>query len=509
MKKIVLLLLIPLFTILAGNFQVRVSSTRVVKGQSLTVKLIAEGKDVKFPNIKEIDGVSIENIRNSSQIQTVIINGQVTTKKEQILIFELYPQKSLTIPPFEVVIDGKKYKSNPIKIEVVKGNSSVNGFTIKMYVNKKEAYLGEDIVLTVDAIEPLNGSIVQMQYTPPQFQDFFVKSLGGERQIRKGNVIIHELKYLLFPNKIGKLHITPAQVKVGLKDLNSANDPFGIFGAPIKWYSIRSNSLSIDVKKLPVSADLVGDFTISANVNKREVRANKPVNYTLEIVGSGNLEDFIDPKFDIPGVTVYSDDAKVNSQYINGKLQSSYKKSYVFISDRDFIIPKVSLSVFNPKTKKLKRISTKEIKIKVLGGANKQVAKATTVPISNIQKKSTVTKEHKKEDILNDEVYYAKKAYEEKAKKLYTYLVYAFLGGMVFMWLLVVIYNKFRSIRRKKRGINRHYSPKEALKILYPHIDEDPEVEKMVRRLYMIESGKSLEIDQKLLDYLASKYDKN
>jgi len=40
--------------------------------------------------------------------------------------------------------------------------------------------------------------------------------------------------------------------------MNAPGDPFGLFGAPIKWYSMRSKSISISVKSLPKDIDLIG-----------------------------------------------------------------------------------------------------------------------------------------------------------------------------------------------------------------------------------------------------------
>ena len=529
MKKIMkifwVVTLLTTLQLFAGHLKVQVTSTRVPQGQSVGVKLIAEGSKVKFPAIQEIDGIPVEHLRRASKLETRYVNGKFSSKNQKILSFEFYPTKTVTLPAFSVRIDGKTYQSKPVKIEVVKGTAAgggpVGNFALQMHADKKEIYLGEPLILTVDAVEPINGSIVQMQYAPPQFKDFFVKPLGGENQIRRGNSTVHELKYLLIPNKVGRIVIPPAQVRIGLKDLQAVSDPFGIFGTPVKWYSIRSNPLTLNVKPLPVKADLIGNFTIRAKVDKRKVQANKPVNYTLEISGEGSLEDLADPVFDIPGVTVYSDDAKVESRFENGRLKSTYRKDYAFISDRDFTIPALALTVFDPRSGKVKEIMTKVISIKVTGGGaasaprsgsvssqpGRQAAASNRAGTASPGVSSRAQTPKKRENLLTDEAYYAKKAYEEKAAKLPWYLAAAFAGGMAVMLLAVLFYRKVRSGRKSVRGRVRHYSLDEALKILYPHTNDDPEVEAMVRRLYGVKNGEKVEIDRKALDRLAAKYD--
>jgi len=508
----------------AAGVQLKVSSTRVAQGQSVRVKIEAEGDKVRFPSLDRIGSYPVENLRKSSRMETRIINGNFSSSSKKVLSFEFYPDKTVTIPSMKVMIDGKPYQTRAVKVEVIKGGSGVataaGGFRITMHADKTSVYLGQPLIVTVDAAEPLSGAIVQMQYNPPEFRGFSVKPLGGEKQIRQGDVTIHRLTYLLTPEKVGRQRIAPAKVRVGLRDLNAPADPFGIFGTPVKWVDLRSNALDVLVKPLPVSAELIGHFSLKASVDHRKVKANQPVNYTLEIVGEGSLEDLADPRFDIPGVTVYSDDAQVNSSVKNGKLYSRYIKKYVFISDRDFTIPTLKMTEFDYATGKTRTLETPSFAITVSGGRaaapvappsgmKAQSAAPTPAPVG-VKNPAALRSVKKGENLLEDPAYYARKAYEEKAAKLPWYLAGAFAAGMVLMFVLVCLFSKRkggRSILGTKKG--RHYSLEEALRILYPHTNDDPEVEKVVRYLYRVKNGeKKVEIDRNALDRLTAKYDR-
>jgi hypothetical protein len=386
-----------------------------------------------------------------------------------------------------------------------------------MSLDKKSVYMGEPLILTVDAVEPLNSGIAQMQYSPPAFKDFFVKPLGGERQIRKGNTTIHRLRYLLVPKKLGSLRIEPASLRVGIRDLNAPADPFGIFGASLKWVALRSNSPSVIVKPIPSQVDLVGHFQVSAQVSKRKVKANEPVNYTLSIVGEGSLEDLADPRFDIPGVTVYSDDAVVKSTIKKGHLYSRWSKKYVFISDRDFVIPPVKLTEFDYDSGKERVLKTPSFTIKVEGGSAAApkappagMTRQRATPAPSPAASAPAAHAPKKENLLEDPAYYARKAYEEKVARLKWYLLGAFLAGMVLMFLILRLWKLWGKRRsRSLLGTPRHYSDEEALKLLYPHTHDDPEVEETVRRLLARKRGEEAAIDRKTLDRLAARYDKS
>ena len=506
--------------LMAAGVKVQVSSTRIAPGQSLRIKLIAEGSDARFPDLQKIGPYTVENQRRVNKLESRFDNGKLVTQTQKILSFEIYPQKSVTIPSLTVVVDGKKYTTRPVKVEVAQGAGagSAGGFAIRMKVDKSTVYQGEPLILTVDAVEPLQSGIAQMQYTPPALKGFFVKPLGGEQQLRQKDLTIHRLRYLLTPQKAGTLQVDPAALRVGIRDLNAPGDPFGIFGSPLKWVALRSNALSVTVKPLPASIDLVGHFEVKAQVDKTRVKANEPVNYTLEILGEGSLEDLNDPRFDIAGVTVYSDDAVVNSTVKEGKLYSRWRKKYVFISDRDFTIPALRLTEFDYAGKKKRTLGTRPFSIRVSGGkaagavppAPKgerahplqppKAAAAGGLPKPQVKKPA--------ENLLEDPAYYARKAYEAKAARLPWYLAGAFLAGMGVMFLLLQLWQQ----RRKKTGgrilgTRRHYSPEEALKILYPHTNDDPAVEAMVRRLYRKQAGEAAEIERKELDRLAARYD--
>ena len=499
----------------AAGVRLQVSSTRVAPGQAVQVKIIAEGNKVEFPELKKIGSYPVENLRRGSKMETRYVQGDFVTKTQKTLSFEIYPRKELTIPPLEVRIDGKPYRTKPVTIQVSKGQArGAGGFEIQMHADKQRVYLGEPLVLTVEAVEPLGAGIAQMQYIPPSFEGFFAKSLGGENQIRRGRTTIHQLRYLLIPEREGDLTILPAQVRVGIRDLNAPADPFGLFGAPIKWTTLRAEPVEVQVRPLPAAADLVGHFTLNASVSSRKVKANEPVNYTLEIIGEGSLEDLADPKFEIPGVTVYSDDAQVESTVKKGTLYSRYVKRYVFISDRDFTIPPVELRAFDYRKKKVETLTSPSFAIRVEGGAVSASASRPATSAPAPAAKGASSRAPRRElnataSLLEDPAYYARKAYEAKAAKLPYYLAGAFAAGMAVMALLIRLWKLWRRRPRGRTGARRRYAPEEALKILYPHIHDDPEVEEAVRQLYAYKDkrGKS-PLNREKIDRLAARYDR-
>ena len=77
--------------------------------------------------------------------------------------------------------------------------------------------------------------------------------------------------------------------------------------------------------------------------------------------------------------------------------------------------------------------------------------------------------------------------------------------GIIFCWIVRYILKSFGFGKKSKRL--KHYSNEEALKILYPHINEDSEAERIVQLLYEAKRGKKVAVDRKIIDKIVAKYD--
>jgi len=318
-----------------------VSDTEIVAGNMIRLKIRANGDKVVFPNIEEIGGVKVLEQREIIVNRPHYING-VLKKERTILILTFAPHNDMTIPSYDVEIDGRMYKTKPIKIKVMPATAQNiednNKFFLHLETDKKSVMVDEPIVVTVYLSLKLGLKLSENpQYTKPEFKGFFSKELGDEKVYQEGNRQIMEYKYLLTPHSEGDFSVGPARVKLGVVD-KKRRDMFGRF-IRTRWVPIASDRVKIKVRKKPKESDLVGSFTIENSLDTKNVKANKPANLTVKIAGEGTLEDFEFPDFEIDAVTVYSDDAKITTDLNNKSIHSTYSKSFAFISNYDFTIP--------------------------------------------------------------------------------------------------------------------------------------------------------------------------
>lgn len=471
-----------------------VDTVEVVKGNPVQLFLKATGGSAQFPKILAVGDAPIVGQSTSSSRNLTMVNGSVNSEQSITKILQFIPQKDMIIPAYTVIIGGTEYKTDPIAIKVLKSSTSTaqknSLFSLQMQANKTKVMRGESFMVTV-YFSLKNGVRLsqEVQYTKPEFPGFTAVDVDEKNAYMKGDYQVQEVRYILTAQKEGNLTIMPAQAKIGIPD-RSRRDIFGMtFGT--KWSQTASNTLAIEVLPPSQESDLVGEFKVDATIDTQEVKANKPVNLTLKIEGIGNLESFEFPKYEIDGVTIYSDEAKVETNVVDGELHSTYSKSFAFISDRDFTIPSRSFSMLTPEEKMLKelQVNSYDIKIKALSSTH-------TAPNSADTKGTVQTKIA--QPVQTKEVIVEKQV--EVKSVAWWMLVAAFVIGMVFMMLV-------RWLSGFKSKSSSPYKESEALKILYAHTSVDPEVEVMVRRLYARKNGdKTVKLDKKVLKEMVERF---
>jgi len=465
-----------------------VNTQEVVKGNPIQLRIKATGGSAAFPNIAEIDGISVTDRGSSKQSSMRITNDGMESETITTKTYLFSPKEDMIIPSFGVNISGTTYKTKPIPIKVVQSRAPQvqdnAKFSFVLKSDKKNLYVGESFVVTlyISVSDQLRGTQIG-NFLAPSSSDFFLQELDGQKEYQKENYMVIEKRYIATSKKEGNFTIEAASAKLGQPD-RSRQDIFGRYA--MRWMPITSNTLDIAVKVQTKDADLIGDFKINAKVNAQNVKANKPVNLSVHIEGKGSLEDFEFPKYEIDGVTVYSDEAKVETKVVDGALQSTYSKSFAFISEEDFTIPAQNFSVLIPKDNQIKALHVKSYDIKIERSGSVAAEISPIAQNGVIQTNITQLKQTTE----------GTKPVEVKSVAWWMF-AFSFALGALFMYML-------RWLPKLKSS---PYKESEALKILYAHMSEDDKIEQMVRRLYARKKGdKSVEIDKKMLKEMLERF---
>ena len=421
-KAFIISLLVSAVPLLnAQDVTFRASAKNVVRvGErfQLVYSVNGEGKNFRAPAIAGFDVLSGPSTSQSSSIQ--IINGSVTRSVDYSFTFILQAKGEegiFDIPAAEVTVDGKTYKSNPLKIQVISSGSTQQGqqqggtdsggtsvmedikddVFVRAVLSKANPMQGEQEVVTYKLYFRVN--IASPEFTKePSFKGFWVNDLLQGRQnlpqyqeVYQGqNYHVAELKKLaLFPQRSGEFRIDPLEVKVQAqvraKTQTKSRDPFfdSFFNDPFfnRYQTVEvplaSNALSINVKELPSSnkpADFsgaVGNFDISSSIDKTELKTNEAINLKFTVTGTGNVElvDRINVNFP-PDFEVYDPKITKNMNYVASGVSGRKTFEYLMIprAAGDFTIDPVSFTFFDLSKQQYVTLKTPAYAIKVEKG---------------------------------------------------------------------------------------------------------------------------------------------
>lgn len=446
-----------------------------VKGDAVTFTIKAIGKNIVIEPITTIEGYELQNSGVSNNIQ--IYNDKRTEEKIQRYTF--FPDKSVTIPPIKILIDGKEFFTKEKTINITQASKTQSGlYDLNISANKIKAYVGEEIELTLVFKYSSNAKIIDLQFKEPVFENFWSKQYGKVNKYTKNGYFVQELKYLLFPQKAGNLVINPVKLDLAVANLD---DPFAFLsgGSNKRLYS---NEIPVEVDALPNKIKLIGDFSINANINKQKVKSGEAISFDIIIQGRGNLDDLEDIKLQIPNATIYENkpEKKYNVDE-NGKYGGLYQKSFSIIAQDDFVIEPIQIEYFDKATNSIKTAQTKRYAIEVMADKN-----------SSNNTQQTLQKLPKKEEVKEEVII---KTIDATLQQKIIYFIF----GMIFMIIIVVIIWSFIQKKQQKQNpitavqvrIKNAKTHEELLKILVIYLGYDEQLDQII---YSLESKNSVEL---------------
>ena len=405
-KRITLIIGLLLCTSLLfaqGKFVATVSKTNVGVGEQFEVDFTinAGGTHYTQPDFHDFQVLSGPNISSSF----ASINGVSTMSISYGYILTATKEGTFTIDEAAIVLNGHTLTTNSIKIKV-KGqappqqaqqaqaaapddNPKVDTkdlskqIFVRAVTDKTRAYVGEQIKVYYKIYTRV-GILGGQPDKAPDLNGFWNQDVQSKGQNTWKSEVYKGIRYnvttvkqsMLFPQHAGDLTIDPLaitfMVELRLPSRNVLDDMYG--NVKDLKYSAKSQPITIHAMALPTAgkpADFtgaVGNYTVYSDVDKKELKANETLNYTIDISGTGNLNLINSPKI-APPVDVEKYDPKTNDHIVvdsNG-VSGSRQFSYLLIPRHqgNFTLNPVEFTFFNPSTQKYVTIPTKPFTIKV------------------------------------------------------------------------------------------------------------------------------------------------
>ena len=435
MKK-QLILIISLF-----NFYIATMVAQQITGRAPSQVAVGEQFRLTYTvNTDDVSGFRAGNIPDafevlmgpstSTQSSFQMVNGHTSSSTSVTYTYILSATKngSFTIPAAHATVNGKSLHSNELRIKVSgtaqqgsngggqrpqgagqarSAGSHISGsdLFIKVSANKSHVHEQEPILLTYKVytlvdLTSLSGKMPDLKsfYTRevplPQQKSFKLETLNG----RPYRTVTWQ-QYVMFPQTTGKLEI-PSITYEGMVVLQNRNvDPFEAFFNGGSGYmevkkEIKAPGLTITVDPLPARptnfSGGVGTFSLTATINKKEVKANDPVTFRVTVSGTGNLKLIKQPVVNLPKDfdqydAKVTDNTKLTTNGVEGSMV--YDILVVPRHQGKYEIPPVEFTYYDTQSNSYKTLRSQPFTLDVAkGDGTSSVAAYTSEEVKQLNK---------------------------------------------------------------------------------------------------------------------------
>lgn len=233
-------------------------------------------------------------------------------------------------------------------------------------VSNYTPFVKESVEIVFEAVQKDHSAVMFFDLHVPK-SDHFELHLIEKLEDKKS---YHDNKttytYILYPLKDGEIKVG-FDFKVSLASDESIEKFYTgnrdvINPMATKEVKIDINPMTLQVKALEKKVDLVGDFSLSFAIDKKEAQAYEQVNAQYQLSGQGYIPEIEALLHSIDEVELFLERTGDAKRFIKeGKL--SYQ--YALLGEKDFEIPEVKLSCFSPAKKKYYTLSVPSQKITV------------------------------------------------------------------------------------------------------------------------------------------------
>ncbi|MBC7690370.1 MAG: protein BatD [Methylotenera sp.] len=439
------------------QFTAKIDRKEITLDDSVSVKfsIQSDGKLTIGKPRYSAPGFELVNEYSGTYVESYYVNGRFGVKHNQEYTYILRPVKTgtFTIGDLEVRVGSRTLKAPPITVFVRSGGAATpppknyggggaglrgSGkrvsnlpFFVRAEMDQQKIYKGQQVIvsyylyqrartfnLQVDKYPVLTGFLREDLEMP-----ILQGRLDSEAVVLDGVAYQRALmvRYAAYPLKEGKLTIDSMSVKANYyaprQGLGDDEDPFTQFFQQMAPQASNSQSDPLILEVLPLPTDGrpadfsggVGDYNLTASVDKSEVRANEPVSFLVKLEGKGNLATIEEPKLNLPAnVELYESKGQTKNGQ-GGIGEKIFELLLIPRAQGQVTLPSVEMSFFDPLQAKYVKKSTSPILLNVLEGAPgsnvalppKKEGSPSAVPGANVPMQLTGIRPLKSESVVS------------------------------------------------------------------------------------------------------------
>lgn len=387
---------------------------------TVVVSNAPDGAELKLPSLQDFEVLSNTPVTSRS-VQISGAGAQIQLIRKHILVLRPKRTGTLTIGQATLTGGGRTWRAEAIEIKARPGRlqdpaarpsrpdpfrdffgdndpfppgfrdpfgrgvpemdipRSDSDLFLRTYIDKQEAYVGEQVTLSVYVFSRVDLSSVDT-VTLPRLEGFWSEDIDSPTQLSGETRVINGITYkafllkrrALFPLKAGKLEIAPVEADITT----------GYLFAGHRVHR-KGNAAVVNVKPLPsgappgFSTTNVGQWRLGIEASPELVKLGEPVTVRVTLEGRGNVKNVTAPKLTGPAsLKIYAPTTTDKAAMRNGHYGGRRVQEYLVMPSRTgtFTLPPLSFPYFDPETKAYEVARTDPVTLTVEPGSGGAVA---------------------------------------------------------------------------------------------------------------------------------------
>ena len=367
------------------KLEAKASVNEVAKGDYFQITYSLKNAEGKNFNLPRLNNFHVQG--PSTGFRQYNFNGKISS--EQNFIYTLVPKKegTFTIPAATIKWNGRKLKSNKVRIKVTKkkkqtASQNLNsnlGVALVAELTKDEVYVGEQVLLDFIIYTRHNIESYKIERSP-DFKGVFsedVRDLGKSTTNKKLKGVPYTTKLvrrlLLSPQQEGEIEIDPMTMRIAVDK--------GVFNYKVE--TIASNLLKLKIKPLPTPSPddfsgTVGEYLLQANVNQNRLTTDETFKLKVDIKGKGDVKRIAAPNLNLPEEQFDIYDPRITENSYEENSEKFYIKSFEYLispKEAGEFLFAPSFTFFNPNKEIYETIEDDEIVMTILKGTGTMTEK--------------------------------------------------------------------------------------------------------------------------------------
>jgi len=229
-------------------------------------------------------------------------------------------------------------------------------------------YVNQSGVIRYECAFSTSAADYTIAFKPVGNENYKVSILTQRDQI-VGGKRVQTFDVLMTPTKEGNIEVS---LEALIRHTTFASIENASIGRDnVKKYDFNDEKAHLPkvvIAAKPNSTALSGELSLEVKIDKRNALAHEPVHLSLYIRGRGNLDQYTPYELNISGVNIFGEEPIRDISPDSAGFAGEIRQEFALVSDKSYVIPSITLDVFDSTTQKIKRLQSDSVAIEVAQG---------------------------------------------------------------------------------------------------------------------------------------------